>query len=70
MAPWLESGIEDAALPTSEPAAEQAARQAAETLLGGWIRDGWVTRRDTRVSSALRLGDGLLTINGKTVPLR
>ena len=70
MAPWLEPGIEDAALPTSEPAAEQAARQAAETLLGGWIRDGWVARRDTRVSSALRLGDGLLTINGKTVPLR
>ncbi|SDW32949.1 DUF945 family protein [Thiocapsa roseopersicina] len=70
MTRWLEPGIEDGALPTSESAAEQAARQEAETLLAGWIRDGWVTRRDTRISSALRLGDGLLTINGKTVPLR
>ncbi|UHD16993.1 DUF945 family protein [Thiocapsa bogorovii] len=62
--------IEDRALPTSEPSAEKAGRQEAETLLEGWIREGWVTRRDTRISSALRLGDGLLTVNGKTVPLR
>ncbi|HSO82371.1 DUF945 family protein [Thiocapsa sp.] len=66
----LEPGFEDESLPTSEPAAEQAARQEAEALLAGWIRDGWITRRANRVSSALRLGDGLLTINGKTVPLR
>jgi uncharacterized protein YdgA (DUF945 family) len=66
----LEPDVEDRALPTSEPAAEQAARQEAQTLLDGWIREGWVTRRDTRISSALRLGDGLLTVNGKTVPLR
>jgi hypothetical protein len=66
----FEPDVEGRALPTSAPAAEQAARQEAQTLLEGWIREGWVTRRDTRVSSALRLGDGLLTINGKTVPLR
>lgn len=66
----LEPGFEDESLPTSEPTDEQAARQEAQTLLEGWIREGWVTRRDTRISSALRLGDGLLTINGKTVPLR
>ncbi|EGV20297.1 DUF945 family protein [Thiocapsa marina] len=66
----LAPDVEGRALPASEPAAEHAARQEAETLLEGWIRDGWVTRRDTRVSSALRLGDGLLTVNGKTVPLR
>ncbi|RKT42739.1 DUF945 family protein [Thiocapsa rosea] len=66
----LEPGFEDEFLPISAPTAEQIARQEAQTLLGGWIRDGWVTRRANRVSSALRLGDGLLTINGKTVPLR
>jgi hypothetical protein len=70
IARWLEPGFEDESRPTSEPTAEHAARQEAQILLEGWIRDGWVTRRDTRVSSALRLGDGLLTINGKTVPLR
>jgi hypothetical protein len=48
----------------------QAFPSAAQALLGLWIRDGWVSRRDDRVASALRLGDGLLTINGKTVPIR
>jgi hypothetical protein len=54
-----QSGSSDGAVPSE-----------AQILLGILIRDGWVSRRDDRVASALRLGDGLLTINGKTVPVR
>lgn len=64
---WLALGVEDEALSASQPA---AAQEEARTLLAGWVRDGWVSVRDARVVSAVRLGDGLLTINGKTVPLR
>lgn len=81
---WLGRSIEDggrdeslSALPpasepvgTQPPTAVQAASSEAHALLAGWIRDGWVSRRDGRIVSALRLGDGLLSINGKTVPLR
>jgi hypothetical protein len=81
---WLGRSIEDAdrgeTLAASPPAFEpvgaqpatavQAAPSEAQSLLAGWIRDGWVSLRDGRIASALRLGDGLLTINGKTVPLR
>lgn len=63
---WLARGVEDETLSVSQPA---AAREEARTLLAGWVRDGWVSVRDARVVSAVRLGDGLLTINGKTVPL-
>lgn len=46
------------------------ARAEAAATLNAWASEGWVTRRDAHLSSALRFGDGLLTINGKTLPLR
>ncbi|CRI66459.1 exported hypothetical protein [Thiocapsa sp. KS1] len=81
---WLGRSIEEeagdetlsASSPAFEPvgaqpaAAVQAVPSEARALLEGWISDGWVSRRGDRLASALRLGDGLLTINGKTVPLR
>lgn len=76
----IKEGAGDETLSASSPAFEpvgaqpatvvQAVPSEARALLEGWISDGWVSRRDDRLASALRLGDGLLTINGKTVPLR
>jgi hypothetical protein len=55
---------------SAEPdATAEAARADAQALLESWIADGWAARREGYVTSALRLGDGLLTINGKTVPV-
>ncbi|WP_295388529.1 DUF945 family protein [uncultured Thiodictyon sp.] len=42
---------------------------AAEDQLKAWIDGGWVTARDGRVTSALRLAQGRLTINGKRMPM-
>jgi hypothetical protein len=39
------------------------------SALQAWLEGGWVSLREGRVTSALRLADGLLTINGKTFPL-
>lgn len=49
---------------------DTAARSAATAQLQEWIDGGWVTARDGRVTSALRIDRGKLTINGKRVPLR
>lgn len=45
-----------------------AGAQAPSTL-DTWLRDGWISLRDGRVASAIHLADGLLTVNGKTLPL-
>jgi hypothetical protein len=37
--------------------------------LQSWLDGGWVSQRDGRIASAFRLADGLLSVNGKTVPL-
>jgi hypothetical protein len=52
-----------------ESASDSAARREAQSLLDNWKRDRWVAIEDGRIVSSLRLGDGLLTINGKTLPL-
>jgi uncharacterized protein YdgA (DUF945 family) len=42
---------------------------AQPSRLQSWLDDGWVSLREGRIVSAFRLADGLLTINGKTLPL-
>lgn len=37
--------------------------------LQSWLDGGWVSQREGRITSAFRLADGLLSVNGKTVPL-
>jgi hypothetical protein len=37
--------------------------------LQSWLDGRWVSQRDGRIASAFRLADGLLSVNGKTVPL-
>lgn len=64
---WLERMPDDGARPVSAPT---ASAHDARALLEAWIRDGWVSRHGGRLFSAFRLGDGLVTINGKTFPLR
>ncbi|WP_295455667.1 DUF945 family protein [uncultured Thiodictyon sp.] len=49
---------------------DTAARSAATAQLQEWIDGGWVTASDNRVTSALRIDRGKLTINGKRAPLR
>ena len=34
-----------------------------------WLDGGWIAIREGRVTSAFHLADGLLTVNGKTLPL-
>jgi uncharacterized protein YdgA (DUF945 family) len=41
----------------------------APSPLDAWLGDGWISLRDGRVASAIHLADGLLTVNGKTLPL-
>lgn len=42
---------------------------AQPSRLQRWLDDGWLSLREGRIRSAFRLADGLLTINGKTLPL-
>jgi hypothetical protein len=66
---WLQQIGSEESLTVVDSAVD-GSREEAEALLDAWIADGWASRREDRVTSALRLGDGLLTINGKTVPVR
>jgi uncharacterized protein YdgA (DUF945 family) len=52
----------------SGPAGQDPAH-AARARLAPWVDSGWVSERDGRIASVFRLADGLLTVNGKTVPL-
>ena len=47
----------------------QGTPAAARQRLNGWLDDGWVSARDGRLSSTVRLADGVFSINGKTLPL-
>jgi len=67
---WLERFGDERSLSLSDTNAIAAAREEADELLGTWTRGGWISRQDGRVASAVRLGDGLLTVNGKTLPIR
>jgi uncharacterized protein YdgA (DUF945 family) len=50
-------------------AGRQGAGQSPEERVGQWIDGGWVSSREGRLASAVRLADGLLTVNGRTFPL-
>jgi hypothetical protein len=67
---WLEPFGAEHSLSLSDPKAIAAAREEAGALLMAWTQGGWISRQDGRVASAVRLGDGLLTVNGKTLPIR
>ncbi len=41
----------------------------AQQQIQALIQQGWITERGERLESAAILGDGLLTINGKTLPI-
>jgi uncharacterized protein YdgA (DUF945 family) len=42
---------------------------AARDQLAALVRDGWAEEQAGRVATTVKLGDGLLTINGKTLPI-
>jgi uncharacterized protein YdgA (DUF945 family) len=43
--------------------------QAAQASLAALIRNGWLVADQGRLSAAVLIGDGLLTVNGKTIPI-
>jgi hypothetical protein len=49
--------------------ADTAVPPAPAERLQTWIDGGWVSARDGRVTSTVRLADGQLSVNGKPVPL-
>jgi len=51
------------------PETEQGLAEAAATQVDTLIQEGWIGTDGERLRTALRLSDGLLTINGKTLPL-
>jgi hypothetical protein len=73
---WIRAlgGQADLALPRSTALdwlARGAARtqESAEQRLARLSADGWIGERDGRVGADWRLADGLLTLNGRTLPL-
>ncbi|MBK1644182.1 hypothetical protein CKO25_05840 [Thiocapsa imhoffii] len=52
-----------------QPETGSDGRAAIRAPIAAWVADGWITRDAGQLRSAWRLGDGLLTVNGKTVPL-
>ena len=66
------NGIEgDASLDLPEPLARAwLAAAGGPDPLSGWVTDGWVNLRDGRLTSAMRLADGQLSINGRPLVLR
>ncbi len=48
---------------------EQAAADAATAQLDGLLSSGWIGAEGDRIKTTLMLADGLLTINGKTLPI-
>jgi len=51
---------------TPQRAEAQAAAAARE--VDGLLRDGWISVDGERLTTVVKLGDGLLTVNGKTLP--
>jgi uncharacterized protein YdgA (DUF945 family) len=48
---------------------ESQLAHAATKQLDGLVQQGWLTREQGRITTKVKLADGLLTINGKTFPL-
>ena len=59
----------DPELTAIPPGLEYDIATAARDQLAALIRDGWAAEQDGRVSTAFKLGDALLTVNGKTFPI-
>jgi hypothetical protein len=51
------------------PEREPEIAAAAALRLAGLVRDGWAAEEGGRVQTSARLADGLLTVNGKTLPI-
>jgi uncharacterized protein YdgA (DUF945 family) len=55
--------------PAQEQAATDAANSAATIQLDALLRDGWMEAEGERLKTSLKLANGLLTVNGKTLPI-
>lgn len=51
------------------PSLKAEVEQAAQASLTGLIRDGWLAADGGRLGAAAVIGDGLVTVNGKTWPI-
>ena len=54
---------------TAPGSAGDAGANAARARMKAWVEGGWVSELDGRIASNLRLAGGVLTVNGKAVPL-
>ena len=73
---WLTGLKGDGAIDLPQPIAlewlaraDTAVPPSPAERLQTWIDGGWVSARDGRVTSTVRLADGQLSVNGKPVPL-
>lgn len=48
---------------------EQAMAEAAAAQIDALLQEGWLVAEGDRLKTVLKLADGLLTINGKTLPI-
>ncbi len=51
------------------PDQDQALGEAAAMQLEGLLKEGWVGAEGERLRTSIKLADGLLTVNGKTLPI-
>ena len=54
---------------TNRGTPEGAPGSSPDERIRRWIDGGWVSEQEGRIASALRIADGLLTVNGRTFPL-
>ena len=47
-----------------------ASSEPPQAILDRWAANGWISAQNDRIASGFRLADGLLAVNGKTLPLR
>jgi uncharacterized protein YdgA (DUF945 family) len=60
---------EDSASVESTPEQEQAMADAAAMQIDDLVQEGWIAADGERLQTVLKLADGLLTVNGKTLPI-
>jgi uncharacterized protein YdgA (DUF945 family) len=63
-------GEAEAAAPADfTPEQEQAMAAAAAAQVDVLVQEGWIAAEGERLRAVVRLADGLLTVNGKTIPI-
>lgn len=61
--------VGDSAPEEFAPEQEQAMADAAAMQIDDLVQEGWIAADGERLRTALKLADGLLTVNGKTLPI-